>query len=257
MNTEKTIFIPEFQILHREAVEISKSLHRQEFLMIEILQKIDEKKVYRMLGYKSLYQYSTIALKLSNGRAYNFIQVARKAAGLNRFQDALRKGEITLSKAKRISSVVNNENEEHWLKLSKSLSQRSLEHAVAKVNPKSSVQEGSHFVSENLLEFRAAISEDTEKMIKRVQDLLCQSKASVASFDETLKEMAKLYLEKNDPVVRAQRVLSKAIKNESATKAIKNVSQSQKDSSQRPEARKVLPQKLKNQILVRDLGQCQ
>jgi hypothetical protein len=251
------LFVPEFQILHREAVEISKSLHRQEFLMIEILQKIDAKKIYRLLGYKSLFQYSTIALKLSSGRAYNFIQVARKAAGLSRFQEALRKGAISLSKAKRISSVVNNENEEHWLKLSKNLSQRSLERAVAKFNPRSSVQEGTHFVSESVLEFRAAILEDTEKMIKRAQDILCQLKGGVATFDETLREMAKMYLEKKDPVVRAQRTLSKAIKKENTSESLREKSMAKKDSPQRPAGRKPLPQKLKNQVLIRDQGQCQ
>jgi hypothetical protein len=254
---ENKLFIPEFQILHREAVEISKSLHRQEFLMIEILQRIDAKKVYRLLGYKSLYQYSTIALNLSNGRAYNFIQVSRKAAGLSRLQQALKSGEISLSKAKRISSVISKDNEEHWLKLSKNLSQRSLERAVAKVNPKSSVQEGAHFVSENVLEFRAAISEETEKMIKRVQDLLCQSKGGVASFDETLREMAKLYLDKKDPLVRAQKALSNAIKKEDTSESLNKNLILGKDSPQRPAGRKPLSQKLKNQILVRDQGRCQ
>jgi hypothetical protein len=125
------------------------------------------------------------------------------------------------------------------------------------VNPRSSVQEGTHFISENTLEFRAAISLDTEQMIKRVQDLLCQSKGRVVSFDEALREMAKLYLDKNDPVVRAQRVLSKAIKKENTSACIEKSSTPKKDSPQRPAGRKPLSQELKNQVLIRDLGRCQ
>jgi 5-methylcytosine-specific restriction endonuclease McrA len=97
------------------------------------------------------------------------------------------------------------------------------------------------------LEFRAAISLDTEKLIKRVQDLLCQSKGGVASFDDVLKEMAKLYLDQKDPVVLARKALSKNIKK----------TNHKKDSSQRLVNRKPLPQGLKNQVLVRDQGVCQ
>ena len=40
--------------IHNEALGIAKSLHHEEFRMIEILQKVDENKVYRSLGFKSL-----------------------------------------------------------------------------------------------------------------------------------------------------------------------------------------------------------
>jgi HNH endonuclease len=260
MKTE--IVVPEFKLLHREAVEISKNLHHQEYLMVEVLQKIDEKKVYRTLGFKSLYQYTTVALRLSPGRAYNFIQVSRKARNLSRFQEALKKGEITLSKAKRVTSVINEENEKEWIDLSKNLSQRNLERAVAKVNPRSSVEEGTRFVSESLLELKAAISLDTDQILKRVQDLLCQSKGGVASMDEAFRAMGQLYLKMNDPVIKAQRVLSKKIKGEHSKQNIQEIkdqgiSETIKNSPQRLVNRKPLAQYLKHQVNLRDQGKCQ
>src|SRR5262249_29968545 len=61
--------------LHKEAVKIASELEAQEFLMLEVLQKIDEKKIYRYMGFRSLFQYATVALGLSESRAYNFIIV--------------------------------------------------------------------------------------------------------------------------------------------------------------------------------------
>ena len=96
-----------FRSLHLEALNVCRRLEREEYHLIEILQKIEHEKVYRFLGYKSLIQYAVIGLKLSKDRAYNFITVARKAREVDRLQVALRENKITLSKAKRISSVLN------------------------------------------------------------------------------------------------------------------------------------------------------
>jgi hypothetical protein len=240
--------------LHHEAVLISQNLHRQEFLMIEILQRIDAKKVYRVLGFKSLYQYATVALKLSESRAYAFILVARRASGLSKMQEALKSGELSLSKAKRITSVIGKENEEHWLKLAKVSSQRVLERAVAKENPKACVDEGMRFLSENTLEFKAAIGLDTEKLLKRVQDIISQSERRHVSFDETLRMMAQSYLDKQDPVVKAQRILSKKIKGDVATA---NSNGTIKNKTQDLSFRKPLPAELKHQVYLRDQGRCQ
>ncbi len=254
--------------LHHEAVLISQNLHRQEFLMVEILQRIDSQKVYRILGFKSLYQYATLALKLSESRAYAFILVARKALGLSKMQEALKSGELSLSKAKRISAVISKENEGHWVRLAKDLTQRSLERAVAKVNPKAGVEEGMRFISENILEFRAAIGAETEKLIKRAQDLLSQSEGRAASFEETLRAIAQCYLEKKDPVIKAQRVLRRRILSQRSLNRIKAQKlirieraksrlDAPKNKTRGLSFRKPIPVTLKHQVYLRDRGQCQ
>jgi 5-methylcytosine-specific restriction endonuclease McrA len=250
--------LTEFHALHNEAIIISKNLARNEFLLIEVLQKIDERKVYRAIGFKSLFQYATVALKLDANRAYTFIQVARKAARLSEFQSALKQG-LSLSKAKRVTSVITKENEGHWIDLAKRLPQKLLERAVCKVNPRSSVEEGTRFVSENTLEFRAAISVETENLIKRVQDVLSQSKQAAVGFDEALRKMADTFLDKNDPVRKAQRILSKQVK-----MTVNDAFQEQnsrpaisKNSAQDLRTRKSLTNQLKHQVHLRDQGKCQ
>jgi hypothetical protein len=252
--------------IHNEAVGIAKDLHHSEYRMIEILQKVDENKVYRFLGFKSLYQYANVALKLGTDRAYNFILVARKAKSLHSFQEALRNKEITLSKAKRLTSVITEENQDQWLDTAKKLSQKSLERRVAKANPRSGVQEGTRFLSESVLEFKAAISLNTEKIFKRVQDVMCQSLGRAVTYDEVLHEMAKLYLHHKDPVVKAQRVLSKKIKKEASVievvgkvsvakenqGALKNKSLDEKNLKRQP-----ISQIIEHQLNHRDQGRCQ
>lgn len=202
-------------------------------------------------------------LGLSEGRAYNFILVARSAAKIVKLQDALRAGEITLSKAKRLAPIITEENADQWIESSKQLSQRMLERAVARVAPKTSVEEGSRFISENLLELKAVISLETEQLLKRVQDLLSQSKGNAASFDEALKNMAKLYLEKNDPVLKAERVLKKKIVRETQIDSQNdnsgtNLPGSQKDWSLRPVfERRPIPTDIHHEIYFRDQGECQ
>src|SRR6185369_106419 len=202
-----------FSTLHSQALVISKELKRQEFLMIEILQEIDEQKVFRFLGFKSLFQYATSGLGLGEQRAYTFILVSRKSAKISQFQEALRSGKLTLSKAKKITSVITPENAEHWLSKANVMSQRQLERAVAKVNPKLSVEEGFRFISENILEFKAALGVETEQKMRRVQDILCQSQGKAISWEETLGAMAQLFLERRDPVSKAERILKRQAKN--------------------------------------------
>ena len=260
-------------ILHQEALQIAKELNRNEYLMIEILQKIDEQKIYRAMKFKSLFQYATLALSLSNERAYNFIRVMRCAREVSKLQEALKHGIVTLSKARKISSVVTNENADDWIGRCKTLTQRQLERLVAKTDPKSQVQEGTRFISESLLELKAVVSVETELMLKRVEDLLCQSAGHAVSKDEVLKKMAQIFLYKNDPIEKAKRAMVKKVQKDSKSGVGECPSsrrpstgeslETNKDQSQRlvfkkrVEQRPPIPATLKHEATLRDHGQCQ
>jgi hypothetical protein len=245
--------------IHQNAVNVARELNRHEFLMIEALQLVDKNKVHRFLKCKNLTQYAQCLLKLSSHQMY-FITVARKAAHIDRLQLALKNKEISVSTAKRIVSVVDDSNIEEWLTKAKVMTQKQLERAVAKLDPHTLVMEGRRYVSENTLELKAAISESTDQLITRVQELVSQSKNKHASYDETLSAMARAYLEKNDPVIKAQRVMSKKLKKE----------HDQKMQSQKPEhgqnqenaktlslRRVPLPAQTKHLVVIRDQGKCQ
>jgi 5-methylcytosine-specific restriction endonuclease McrA len=244
-------------ILHQEALRIARVLSENEYLMIEVLQKIDDQKIYRFLKFKSLFQYATLGLRLSDERAYNFIRVARKAREVSKLQEALKTGQVTLSKARKITSVISNENADQWISLCKTLSQRQLERSVARLDPKSQVQEGTRFISETLLELKAVISVETEQMLKRVEDLLSQSAGRPVSKNEVLQKMAQVFLAKNDPVEKAKRILVRKLRKDSRD------SDSKKDRSQRLvptkplRLRKPIAAMTKHEASLRDDGKCQ
>ncbi len=51
-----------------------------------------------------------------------------------------------------------------------------LESAVAKVNPRSAVEEGTRFIAENTLELKMALSCQAEERFRKAQDILSQKK---------------------------------------------------------------------------------
>ncbi len=125
----------------------------------------------------------------------------------------------------------------------------------------------------NAMELKAAISLDTERLIKRVQDVLSQAKGKPVSYDEALREMAHALLEKKDPVRRAQRILSKSLTKQAGKhSALENKAQdllmgeSQK-MKQSPKTNQLLKKdsplrqpiraRLKHELYLRDQGRCQ
>ena len=143
---------------------------------------------------------------------YNLIAVARKAKVMPALQSAIQSGSLTVSKARKITSVLAPDNQEEWVLKAQTLSSRRLEEEVAKVNPRAAVKESVKFVGEDRLELRVGISKSLEEKLKRVQDLESQRTAQAATLEQALEAAVGIYLEKNDPVIKAQRILNKSVK---------------------------------------------
>lgn len=191
--------------LHIQALEAAKRFKKTEADLVEIFQKIEDEKVFLKLGYSSLFDYGVKALGLSEANTYAFIQVARKSREVPALKEAIQDGKLTLSKATRLTSVINNENKTNWIHKAAELSKNSLEREIARENPKAAVQERAKFVSENRLELKIGISEKLMKTLKRVQDLESQRTRKASSFEDVLGKVLEDYLEKNDPIRKAER----------------------------------------------------
>jgi 5-methylcytosine-specific restriction endonuclease McrA len=257
--------------IHQNAMTVARELNRHEFLMIEALQSVDQNKVHRFLKCKNLTQYAQYLLKLSPHQMY-FITVARKAIRLDKLQLALKNKEISVSQAKRIVSVVDDSNVEEWLTKAKVMTQKQLERAVAKSDPKTLVMEGTRYLDESTLELKAAISESTDQLLRRVQEIESQKKNNHASYDDTLKAMARAYLEKHDPVAKAQRAIAKKLKQEHRVKqkmqrspevqkrqktlSLRRVLSQESNQSVFVKRRPLLAQ-TKHRVVIRDQDKCQ
>ena len=144
--------------------------------MIKILQLVDRHKVYRLSQCPSLYKFVVHILKLDEYQAFELITVARAAAKFDKLQSSLEQGQIKIGKARRLCSVLTKENQEEWINLAKTSSQRELEKQIAKVNPRAGVKEQATYVSERDLAFTACVSEETYRLLKRAQDVMSQKK---------------------------------------------------------------------------------
>lgn len=229
----------EDEVIHKETVENAKAFHSSEKYLLNSLEKVDDRKIWRHFGHASLFEYCMRTLKLSEGNACGFITVMRKAKEVPALKKALEEGTLTVSSSKRITRIINGENAEVWIEKAKELPQRELEKVVAEEFPQEVVREKLRVVGGNRTEFRCGISGELETKVRRAQDLLSQRLKRPASLEETLADVLGVYLERRDPVEKAKR----------------NVERPQRAHSLRSVRR--IPQLVKNRVLIRDKGRCQ
>jgi hypothetical protein len=239
-----------FQFLHEKALLITKQYLRAESDLITILQEIDDCRGYREMGSKSLFEYATQGLGLSESVSYNLITIARKSKEVPRLQEMIRKQEITISNARTIAPVLTSENQEKWLASAATSSKRELEKEIAKEFPQTQVREQARYVSEQRIELKLGISEELHEMLKRVQDLVSTQSGKAASLEETLQAALALYIEKKDPIEKAQRAEARV---EKAKKPVPGQASESKSPSSNP---RFIPAWLVHAIRRRDQGQC-
>ncbi|PIT98574.1 MAG: hypothetical protein COT74_12770, partial [Bdellovibrionales bacterium CG10_big_fil_rev_8_21_14_0_10_45_34] len=121
--------------IHTDAVEKTAKYLTAKAELIEALDAVEKYKAFLRLGYGSLWTYCTEALKLSESVAASFIGVMRKSREVPELKEAIRAGEFSVSKAKKIVSVITPENKQTWIELCKTLPCKKLEKEVVLVNP--------------------------------------------------------------------------------------------------------------------------
>jgi len=163
--------------LDQQAAEIIQRYRHEEQKLISVLQQIEGQFVFRELGYASMFQYCIERHKLSESRAYELIYVSRKCAEVPKLKAAIETGAVSISAAKRIGSVVTEENAELWISQAATLKQKELERAVATVNPKAAVKEAIKPVAADRSTLVVGISHSLEKKLARVRELVAQSSA--------------------------------------------------------------------------------
>ncbi len=195
--------------LHQKAIHLSKEFKRVEADLVDVLQKIDEQKIFRKMGFASLFDYATKGLSLSESVAYGLIAVSRKSREIPELKTAVAQGELSLSQAKRITSVLTKENAPELIEKAKTMSQREIEKVVATLNPKASVGDRTRFISADRIELKTSLREECMRKIRRIQDLESQKTKKACDLEATLEAMADFYLERQDPVMKSERILKK------------------------------------------------
>lgn len=194
-----------FESIHSRALEASARYKQLEADLIEILQQIEAHRVYLRRGHSSLFAYVTGELGISENAAYTLITVARKAREVPALKDRIRSGSLTISNARRVATVVTPQNQNEWIEKASQLSARQLEKEIAKVKPEKTVPERASYISGDRVKLELGLSEKEMLKLRRIQDILSQSRKRTVSLEEVITALSNEFLRRNDPVEKARR----------------------------------------------------
>ena len=246
---------------HVKALVLSKTYLDCERHLIEVLGEIDKKKIWRLMGYSSFFEYVLKALGLSEGQTYTLTSVTRKCKEVPELKAAILSNEVTLSNAKRIIPVLTPSNQSEWLGKAQTLTTRNLEKEVAALNPRALVKDAIRPVSLNLSKMTFCITGETEKLFRRAQDLLSQQKKDNLNLEDTVRAMAELVIEKLDKVEKAARITERQMKSKKLEKRQKSPITKKTVGFSSFESRSIqnrtIPQHIVHAVQLRDRGECQ
>jgi hypothetical protein len=103
------------------------------------LAEFDARRLYRGAGYESMFTYCTGALRLSEGGAYNRIEVARATRRFPALLERMRSGELTLATARLLAPHLDDANQEDVLCAAAGKSKSEVEEMIAALAPRPDV----------------------------------------------------------------------------------------------------------------------
>jgi HNH endonuclease len=112
---------------------------------------------------------------------------------------------LPLSHARRIVSVIDKDNQDHWLGLATSLSEKNLRREVARVRPEEEERAQFRPIRDGRTLLQMGISWKLEDKLKRICDLLSQRLRRPVNQEEAMDYLADGFLEKEDPIQKAER----------------------------------------------------
>jgi len=191
--------------IHQRAIRAGRQFKRAESEVISVLQAVDGKRVFVKKGFSSITDYAIRVMGMSESTAAQFVYVSRKAVNIPEIKVAIDKGKLTVSQARRISSVITQENKEVLIHQACTLSQRALEREVATINPKFAVPERIKAISSDRDSYQGSWSKEVTHKLRRLQNLLSQKNNKLCDFEQAMLFSLDVALEKIDPVKKAQR----------------------------------------------------
>jgi len=190
----QTQLSPQANSLHEKALVLSREHRLLESQLVSLLMEIDRLQLYRLLGCASLFTYVVSMLGFSEGAAYQLITVARKAKDIAPLKAALEEQRLSVAKASRIVSVLNVENASELIDFASRHTSRETDLEVAR----RAGRDGNERRSSLKIPVRVLAK------LKHVQSLMGQ-----VEFEAMLESLADYYIEREDPVKKAERALAK------------------------------------------------
>lgn len=214
----------------RELLERLRKLTRQERALqaelIEFIREVDSRKLYRDLGYSNLFEYMTRGLKYSEGAAQRRIDAARLSASVPEACAKLKSGEVSLMSLARLQSLIRIEEKRSGKKLGvntkkqliKEISGKSSDEvrtALFTALPEASLalekkkKEGLYPVGIANSRLTVTLNEKLKRKLERAREVAARSLQDPGSWAELIEHLVDDFLERHDPMVKAERILKK------------------------------------------------
>lgn len=182
---------------HQHALACARRYLVAEGALLEAIAEVDRLRIYEAFHYTHLTPYCVQELGLSEEVAACFVRVARS---LPKLKAAVCEGIITVTKAKTIASVVTAQNQDVWIEKAAAMSKRELEKEVADANPQAGKPERAKPVGKKKFRVEFELTEEEMELFRRVQEV-----SGSSSLAETQKKLLGFYLDRKDPVRKADR----------------------------------------------------
>lgn len=249
---------------HHRAVECAGKLKSAYKELLAILIEIDEHQVYFQLEKISLHAYCVEALELPTHTAFDFIDVIRTSKVVPELAQAILAGRTTISKARRVCSVITPHNQKEWIDLVSECSHKIVQRAVATANPRAAAPESLKYLSSDVLELKFAVSENWSELLTDVKDLMSQKESRNVTTEEALFVLMAEYKLKNDPVLKAERAQSRKQRRSTAVVALagpnsessKENKVSERVNSKATRVARYRPMSVEHQVELRDRNRC-
>jgi hypothetical protein len=198
--------------VHERAVRRAQTYLVSEGELLESIIEVDQHKLYEKFGHSYLTTYRVKHLGLDENVAGVLVRVARKSQAIPELKQAVVAGELSISSARTIASVITQENQSEWISKAKSLSKHKLEREVAAISPAKAKPEKARHIGGGRVQIVLNLSEEEFERRGRIKDLVSQSLCKAATDSEVEVAMMDCYQFHKDPVRKAERAAKRKCK---------------------------------------------
>ena len=200
----------ETQFIHEKNLRLANTILLSEGELLSSLMEMQRRNLFRELGCTGIFEYCRQHLKFCESQANYYKRVAEVSLKVPELKSAVVQGELSLSKARRITGVINSTNHHEWIRNAQTMKQKELEKAVSIVNPQAHPIKRIRPLDKNVSELRVAIDDETDQNLEILKDLLSQKLKRAATLADVIAWAAKDTRERHDPEKKAERSANRA-----------------------------------------------
>lgn len=249
--------------------------NKQKTKILHLLAEIERRRMYSK-NYPSLFEYCVKVLKYSAASAQRRIDTMRAMKLIPELEQKIITGELNLSSIAQAQSFFRHEakagknyslveRKEVLGKLENKSSRECVQELIA-ISPQSIPQEKRRELTLEKTELKVVLNKELIKKLDKIKALMSHKNPNMTD-QELIEVMAKLVLEKIDPIEKAKRSVQRKAKSNATLVPPSEVSQTKEiletsPEGPRPERKRVspnpryIPSSIKQEVYMRDKGQC-